>query len=59
MEQQYGIIIRADGTVPFDIELDTVHRQAIIEGLKTQGHDIFYDPETNTHKIRNHNANMG
>lgn len=57
--QHYAVIVRADGTVPFDVELDTIHRQAIIEGLKSQGHDVYYDGETNEHKIRNHNANVG
>lgn len=51
--QHYGVIIRADGTIPFDDDLETVHRQAIIQGLKDMGHDVFYDPKTNQHKVRN------
>jgi hypothetical protein len=58
MEQHYGVIIRADGTVPFDDEVSTVHRQAMIEGLKAMGHDVYYCPIANEHKIRDFNADL-
>lgn len=36
--QQIGIIIRKDGTVPFDIGLDPAIKQGILEHLSTTGH---------------------
>lgn len=56
--QQFGAVIRADGTVPFDDDVSTVHRQAIIDMLKVNGHDVIYDPQTNEHKIRDFNADL-
>lgn len=59
MEQHFGYVVRADGTVPFDDEVSSVHRQMILNAIKAEGHDIYYDPVSNEHKIRNHNANLG
>lgn len=57
--QQYGYVIRKDGTIPFDPELDTVHRQAILAAIREAGYDVYYDPIDNEHKVRKPDADVG
>lgn len=42
---QYGIIIRADGTVPFDTEVDDGHKQAMLGHLVAAGLTVQKQPD--------------
>ncbi len=41
----YGLVIRADGTVPFDDELHADHKHAMIGHLVAQGHSVKMDED--------------
>lgn len=51
---QYGIIVRADGTVPFDEDLPSVHKERILGKLVSAGHTVTLQPD-GTHKIADFN----
>jgi hypothetical protein len=40
MATQIGIVIRADGTVPFDDEVQEEHKHAMLGYLLEQGHAV-------------------
>jgi len=44
-EPHFGIIIRADGTVPFDDDLHPDHKRAIIGHLVEMGHELEHHPQ--------------
>lgn len=49
-KQLLGIVIRADGTVPFDEGLHPTHRAAMLAHLTDLGHS--YDPVEGTRHVR-------
>lgn len=51
MAQQFGIVIRADGTVPFDAEVSEEHKVAILGHLVNTGHILDKCPVTGHHRI--------
>lgn len=41
----FGVVIRADGTVPFDDDLHPDHKNAIVTHLIAMGHTLEPHPE--------------
>lgn len=48
-----GIVIRADGTIPFDEGFHPDHQELVLGHLLQEGHDLVKDPETGGWKIAN------
>lgn len=44
-EQRIGMVIRTDGTVPFDADCHPEVKAAIIATLTAQGHTLTHHPE--------------
>ena len=51
---QYGIVIRADGTIPFDADVSPAHKTAMLGTLTQMGYKCVQDPKTGDWKIPNH-----
>jgi hypothetical protein len=49
------IVVRADGTVPFDDDLHPDHKAWMIGQLVEAGHSVQVDPDTGLVKIQNYN----
>ncbi len=43
----FGIVIRADGTVPFDADLHPDHKAAILSHLRDSGHEFEHAHDDN------------
>ncbi len=52
--QQYAIIIRADGTIPFDDDVSEEHKTAMLGHLTQMGHVIQRDLVSNEWVSLNH-----
>lgn len=52
-EPHFGIVIKPDGRVPFDADLDPAHRRAMIGHLIEGGHTISHhvDPATGARHV--------
>lgn len=46
-----GIIIRADGTIPFDTDVLEIHKQAMLDYLRSEGLVVELQPD-GTYKIK-------
>jgi len=55
MTQFVGVVIRKDGTVPFDAGCHPAVRDHILAHLKAQGHELEAIEGTNHVKIKNWN----
>lgn len=54
--QLHGVVIRADGTVPFDADVPEHHRERTLRWLAEQGHTIKDVPGTRHVQIQNWTA---
>jgi hypothetical protein len=53
MKKLTGIVIKADGTVPFDKDVDPAVKHAAIDWMQANGHDFENVPGTPHLKIKN------
>jgi hypothetical protein len=54
MAQHFAVVIRADGSVPFDNDVHPDHRKTILGHLVAAGHNVQVNQDTQEVTIQNY-----